>query len=190
MNLANKITIFRIVLIPFFAEMVLKYNRFPIGEGEIYRWIAVGIFLFAVITDAVDGFVARVTHQITELGKILDPIADKLLLLTGIIILSLQTHLIQLPLWFVITVLSRDIIIVLGALLLHLLQGKVKIAPSLMGKATTVAQMATVLWILTGLGHPQYVWRLAGLLTVASGVMYIREGCRQFSDAPTARPSA
>ncbi len=133
---------------------------------------------------------ARQTHQITELGIILDPIADKLLLVTGILLLTVQSHLIKLPLWFVITVLSRDIIIALGVLLLHLLHGKVKIAPSLLGKATTAAQMATVLWILIGLHHPQIVWRIAGLLTIASGAMYIREGCRQFSDDTPSEVSA
>ena len=181
-NLANNITIFRILLIPFFVQMILKYNQTPLGQGGHYRWMAVVIFFTAVITDAIDGFIARQRNQITELGKALDPIADKLLLLSAIVILSIKGHLVTFPLWFVITVLSRDIIIVLGTLMLHLFNGSVKIAPSLLGKATTVAQMVTIGWVMLGLAQPQILWRIAGFLTVASGFAYIFAGSRQINE--------
>ncbi len=182
-NLANNITIARILLIPFFVEMMIKYNQAAPLQGEHFRLAATIIFLVAAVSDALDGFLARHRHQVTELGKALDPIADKLLLLTGIILLSLKGHLTQLPLWFVITVFSRDIIITLGALMLHLYQGKVRIAPSLIGKGTTVAQMTTVMWILLGFPHPEWVWRFAGLLTVISCFTYIFAGVKQIESS-------
>ncbi len=186
MNLANNITVVRILLIPFFVEMMLKYNQRPLGEGEQYRWAALAIFSVAVITDALDGLVARVFNQITEFGKALDPVADKLLLMCGIILLSVKGHLVQLPLWFVVTVISRDLIIVIGALLLHLISGRVVIAPNILGKATTVAQMVTLGWILLGFGNAYLVWRIAGVLTVASGVTYIVAGTKQIGASTTA----
>ncbi len=182
MNLANNITIFRILLIPFFVEMILKFNQLPAGEGEQYRWAAVAIFSLAVFTDAIDGFIARRRHQITEFGKALDPIADKLLLLSAIVILSLRGRFMSLPLWFVVTVLSRDVIIVLGALMLHLFKGSVKIAPSFLGKTTTVAQMVTILWIMLGLARPEVVWRITGILTVLSGLFYVVAGSKQINE--------
>jgi len=181
-NLANNITVFRIVLIPFFVGMILKYNQLPLGQGEFFHCASIAFFCLAVITDAMDGFVARMRHQITELGKALDPLADKLLLLSAILILSLPGHLVKLPLWFAITVLSRDIIIVLGALMLHWFNGSVKIAPTFLGKATTVAQMATILWIMTALPRPEIIWQIAGFLTVTSGLHYLYFGSKQFNE--------
>ena len=180
-NWANNITIFRIILIPFFVEMILKYNQTPLGQGEHFRWAAVAIFFTAVVTDAVDGFIARWRNQITELGKVLDPVADKLLLLSAIVLLSMRGHLATFPLWFVITVFSRDVIILLGALILHLFNGHVKIAPSFLGKVTTVLQMTAVLWVMLGWAQPQIAWRIAGLLTVVSGFAYVFEGTRQIN---------
>ena len=181
MNLANNITICRIILIPFFVEMMLKFNQLPLGQGDHYRWAAVAIFFAAIITDALDGLVARIFKQITDFGKALDPIADKLLLLCAIILLCVPGHLVQLPFWFVVTVFSRDIILVLGVAMLHLIYGRVRISPNFLGKATTVAQMATIIWILMGWAHPQIVWRAAGILTVISGLVYIIAGSRQFN---------
>ena len=184
MNLANKITIFRVILIPFFVEMIIKFNQLPPGQGEVFRWAAIAVFSLAVLSDAVDGFIARRRHQITELGKALDPIADKLLLLSAVIILSFTGRMAKLPLWFVVSVLSRDFLILLGALMLYLFadEGHLKIAPSLLGKATTVAQMSTVLWIMLGLRHPEWAWRAAGFFTVASGIGYLVSASRQFNE--------
>lgn len=167
--------------------MIIKFNQAPPGAGEHFRWIAIAVFFVAVVSDAVDGFIARRFNQITELGKALDPIADKLLLLSAIIILSFPGYLVKLPLWFIVTVLSRDVLILLGALMLYLFaeKGRLKIAPNLLGKATTVAQMTTVLWIMVGAPHAEYVWRTAGALTIASGIAYMGAASRQFNE-PTA----
>jgi cardiolipin synthase (CMP-forming) len=183
-NLANRVTVLRIILVPFFVGLILKFNQTSLAQGQVYRWLAVGLFCVAALSDALDGYMARRRNQITELGTILDPIADKLLLLSAVLILSIPGHLERMPLWFVVTVFSRDIIIVLGALLLHYLMGRVTIAPNPLGKLTTVAQMTAILWILLGLDQAYIVWRIAGFLTVGSGITYILTGSKQFSEVP------
>ena len=85
MTTANKITILRILLIPFFVVELLYYVR---SGNEIHRLLAILSFAITAILDGVDGYIARHYHQISELGKILDPLADKLLLLSGIVVLS------------------------------------------------------------------------------------------------------
>jgi len=98
MTTANKITILRILLIPFFVVELIYYVR---SGNETHRLAALLSFAIAAILDGVDGYIARRYHQISELGKILDPLADKLLLVSGVVLLSLDNapHLRQIPLW-------------------------------------------------------------------------------------------
>src|SRR6266850_597789 len=117
MTTANKITIMRILLVPFFIAQVLYY----VGSGnELYRLLAILSFAIAAISDGVDGYIARRYNQRSELGAILDPLADKLLLVSGIVLLSLNNapYLPRLPLWLVVTVVSRDVIILIGLLVI------------------------------------------------------------------------
>jgi len=124
MNLPNYITLVRIVLIPFFVNsMIYGYYR-----------LALAIFVVACVTDALDGLIARVTHSITELGALLDPIADKLLILSAFVTLVLLG---MLPVWLVIIVVSRDMILILGSLVIYYLGHEIKARPSFIGKATT-----------------------------------------------------
>ena len=102
MTTANKITILRILLIPFFAFEVLSYRN---GGAETHRWIGLAAFLAAAILDGVDGYVARRFHQKSELGAVLDPLADKLLLVCAIVLLSLDhPHFNTIPLWLTIKI--------------------------------------------------------------------------------------
>lgn len=183
MNLANKITIFRLLLIPVFASLILSYKDQPLGEGEFLRVSALIVFILASLSDALDGLIARTFNQKTALGTFLDPLADKLLLLTAIILLSLNIPgLTQLPIWFPILVFSRDLFLLLGALIIQLTTHQLKVAPNFLGKATTVFQMSTVLWILLKWPHPELVWILTGLFTFTSGVFYIISGSKQLSE--------
>jgi len=118
MTTANKITIFRILMVPFFIVQVLYYIG---GGGEGHRFLAVLAFALAALSDGVDGYIARRYGQQSELGAILDPLADKLLLVSGIVLLSLhrEEYLPQLPLYLTTTVLSRDILLLLGVLVLR-----------------------------------------------------------------------
>ena len=197
MTTANKITITRIFMIPLFVMMALYYGR-SVAHGEPEEWqrfAAILIFLIAAASDGLDGYIARRYNQRSRLGVILDPIADKGLLLSGIITLSVSNWKFELPVWFPVLVIARDVIVVAGAVTLHLLNGTVHIKPSWTGKIATVAQMVALSLVmlqfnffthtltfgswntqLDFLDIPVYV---AGLFTAISGFGYILDGIRQ-----------
>lgn len=178
MSLANKLSLFRILLVPVFVLCLVYYRP---GEREILRYLAVGLFALGVVTDAVDGYVARAERQATRLGAILDPAADKLLLVTAFLSLSLITSLpesLRLPAWVPILVLSRDVIIVAGWLLIVLVTGDLQAQPSRLGKLTTFLQMIAVVSILLGLGCAKTILFVAMFFTVLSGIGYVRRGNR------------
>ncbi|OGW85407.1 MAG: hypothetical protein A2987_00610 [Omnitrophica bacterium RIFCSPLOWO2_01_FULL_45_10] len=175
LNLANKTSITRIILIPFFIAYIV-YSRLD---------VALIIFVLAIISDGVDGFIARTFKQKTELGTILDPIADKLLLLSAYICLSMVKSIppdLRLPPYVPIIIISRDAIIVLGSVVILLVKGDVKIAPSAIGKITTFFQMITIVSILVRFKGSFVLWNLAVLLTVISGIDYIIKGSRTLNE--------
>ena len=143
MTTANKITLCRILLIPVFIWLTLDYIRdSQRGEGcDWQRWLACGVFALASISDAVDGYIARRYKQKTELGTYLDPLADKLLLVSALILLSIRfkekSPFELLPLWFPVLVISRDLIILGGFILIHIITGHSIARPRLVGKAAT-----------------------------------------------------
>lgn len=177
MSLANKLSLFRILLVPAFVICLVYYRP---GELEQLRYIAVGLFLLGVVTDAVDGYVARAERQATRLGAILDPAADKLFLVTAFLSLSLIPSLpevYRLPPWVPILVISRDLLIVFGWLLIVLISGDPQVRPSRLGKATTFLQMLTIVSVLLGgLAFARPILWVAMLLTVLSGIGYVRRG--------------
>src|SRR6266700_7412668 len=177
MTTANKITILRILLVPFFVVEVLYYVKD--GE-ELHRLLAILSFAVAAICDGVDGYIARRYNQRSELGAILDPLADKLLLLAGIILLSLhhEQYLPHLPLWLTATVVSRDVLLLLGLVVVHYACDKVTVKPHLIGKVATVLQMVTVCWALLQLPAAWLHWFSLGaaLCTGGSGVIYVMDG--------------
>ena len=189
MTTANKITIIRILLIPIFVWLTLDYIRdFQKGaDKEWERIMACAIFAVAVISDGVDGYIARRYHQKSELGTFLDPLADKALLISALILLSVRfkdgTPFDQLPLWFPILVISRDLILLAGTVLIHMLTGHMTARPRLVGKCATFFQMITLGWMLLGIDQPPFQWPMitAGLFTFASGIWYIHDGIQQFN---------
>jgi len=171
MNLPNLLTILRILLIPVFINLLI-YGLYP---------SALAVFLFASFTDGLDGFIARAANQRTTLGTYLDPVADKLLLTAAFIGLSVLQFV---PVWVSVIVVSRDLILVLGALVLHLAQSQFSIAPSPLGKATTFLQLAYIILILTLVVlnkdsdlKQTLVFGMI-LLTILSGLHYIYRGIR------------
>src|SRR5438105_15358130 len=124
MTTANKITILRILLVPFFVVEALYYVK---DGHELHRLLAVLSFAVAAICDGVDGYIARRYKQRSELGAILDPLADKLLLVSGIVVLSFdhRPYLESVPLWLTGTVIGRDLVILIGMLVIHSTVGKV-----------------------------------------------------------------
>ncbi|HDP16329.1 MAG TPA: CDP-diacylglycerol--glycerol-3-phosphate 3-phosphatidyltransferase [Candidatus Omnitrophica bacterium] len=181
MNLANKITIFRILLVPFFIASILYY-----GETRLYfRFIALAIFAIASLTDAIDGGIARSRGQVTDLGIILDPVADKLLISSAFISLSVIKNIpqdLRIPAWVVLIVLSRDIIIILGSVLIYFLKGNISIKPSLLGKATTFFQMLAIMSMLAVFRYHKFLMYPAAFFTVLSGIDYIWRGSRQLNE--------
>jgi len=174
MNIANKITILRVLLTPIFFGLVIYYKP----EHDYLRFIALAIFAIAVLTDAIDGFLARFLKQKTTLGTIMDPIADKFLLITSFIALTVWNAGIKLPLWLPIIVVSRDIIIVIGVVVIFLTNGDIKIAPSISGKLTTFFQMMAIISVLLLYKHSEYIWNLAVAFTLLSGIDYVFRGAR------------
>ena len=190
MTTANRITIFRILLVPFFIVEVLSYVER--GE-EWHRYLAIGAFLTAAICDGVDGYIARRYNQRSELGAILDPLADKLLLVAGIVLLSLhhEQYLPHLPLWLTATVISRDVLLLLGLAVIYYACGKVTVKPHIIGKASTVLQMVAVCWALLKLPANWLYWFALGatICTGVSGVIYVCDGVRQLSASPASSPA-
>jgi CDP-diacylglycerol--glycerol-3-phosphate 3-phosphatidyltransferase len=181
MNLANKISITRILLIPFFVAGIIYYS----AERDYLRFITLGIFLLAVISDGLDGYIARTKNQKTVLGSYIDPIADKLLLVTAFICLSVVSNFpkaYSLPAWVVLTVISRDIIIILGSMVVYLVKGRLEVIPSKLGKITTFFQMFTVMSVLLHFTYSFVVWDLAAFFTILSGMGYIRRGSQVLSE--------
>ena len=142
MNLPNKLTVLRVLMIPFFVA-VLMYRQ---GELQTFRWIAAVIFIIASLTDWFDGYLARKHNLVTNFGKFMDPLADKLLVCAALICL---TALGQLPAWLVIIIVSREFIIS-GFRLVAAEQGLV-IAASYWGKFKTTFQMVSIILLIIDL---------------------------------------
>jgi CDP-diacylglycerol--glycerol-3-phosphate 3-phosphatidyltransferase len=192
MTTANKITILRILLIPFFVVEILYFVE---TGNEMNRLLAIFTFAAAAILDGVDGYVARRCHQWSELGTVLDPLADKLLLVSAIIVLSFDhaPRLAVIPLWLTGTIIGRDLLICLGVIVVRFTVGKVTVRPRLTGKIATVLQMALVLWILLKWtsGHAAWLQIIclgAGLLTGASGLLYVWDFMKQIGAHPASSP--
>jgi cardiolipin synthase len=178
MTLANGLTVLRIVLIPVFVTL-LVYRR----PG----W-ALAVFATAALTDLLDGWWARRQGIASRLGAFLDPMADKLLLSAAFVTL---TYLKTLPFWITALVLSRDIILVVGALIVHMAGARIYPRPTWAGKAATLFQVLTVLAGLAGRYVPlpgatrMLLWATA-LFTVASGLQYLVQGLRFLNAANAA----
>ncbi len=168
MNLPNKLTVLRVILIPFFVLSLMVFE----GEVRLFRYLATSIFIVASLTDMLDGKIARKYNLVTNFGKFMDPLADKLLVCAALICL---VELEQLPAWMVIVIVSREFIIS-GVRLVAAEQGIV-IAASYWGKFKTTFQMVAVillimdlpvLWLLT-----QACTWIALVLTIVSMADYI-----------------
>ena len=166
MNLPNKLTISRIFLIPVFII-------FLINGYYLFSFVSFGI---ASLTDALDGIIARTWNQKSKFGFFLDPIADKLLINTSFITLAIMKFI---PWWLAIIVLGRDALISLGVMAIYIVNKRMIISPTLIGKLTTTVQMLTILITLLNLWMKHlslivtfFVW-ISALLTIVSGFDYI-----------------
>lgn len=171
MSLPNILTLIRVLLIPLFVIFIINKHL---------DW-ALLTFAVAGITDGLDGLIARLTHQRTELGAYLDPIADKLLLFAGFISLAIIE---VIPSWLVVIVITRDVIILMGFLVMFLIGYHPKINPSLLSKTTTTFQIVTILFVLMAWYFPAFrhlsMVAVCGtaIITVLSGIQYVYIGTR------------
>lgn len=180
MNLPNKLTVFRVILIPFFVFFML----YPIGGvacDGVFKWIALLIFVVASLTDLADGKIARKYNLVTNFGKFMDPLADKLLVCSALICL---TGIDRLPAWITILIVAREFVI--SGLRLIASDNGVVIAASMWGKYKTTFQMIMVImmivdfkfWIMPILG--QIVMWIAVILTIVSLVDYLIKNIEVF----------
>jgi cardiolipin synthase (CMP-forming) len=182
MGLANKITIIRILLVPFLLAAFFYYRP----EYDYLRFVALAIFFICAFTDAIDGYIARRFYQKTQLGKILDPLADKLLILTAFLCLSVLGDIpaaSKIPAWLTIIVISRDVIILLGAAIMFVVLKDIDIKPSLAGKITTFFQMATVVASLLQFAYISLLWYITAFFTALSCFSYVWLGSKVFNDS-------
>lgn len=168
MNLPNKLTTLRVIMIPFFVFFLLWQN----GENRTFRMIALALFIIASLTDLLDGKIARKYNLVTNFGKFMDPLADKLLVCSALICLI---ELNALPAWMVIVIISREFII--SGFRLIASDNGVVIAASYWGKFKTTFQMVSVVLLILDIPALAFVtmicvW-IALLLTIVSLVDYI-----------------
>jgi cardiolipin synthase len=170
-NLPNILTLTRILLLPFFVAMLI-YNQ--------YRYALI-IFIAASVTDILDGFIARITKQITDFGKILDPVADKFFLVTSFILMS---YIGLIPLWLAIVVISKDLIVVTGSFILYFVTHKLNIEPSILGKASSASQFFLVGLVLLysnldeTISVPVPVFSIVAVVTALAGFQYVYKGLK------------
>ena len=197
MNLANKLTIFRIILVPIMA--IIPYLNLQgdfMGLPLTYFWMLL-IFIVASITDKLDGYIARSRNQVTTFGKFLDPLADKILVLTAMVLL---VELGKIPAWIPVIVLAREFL-VSGYRLIAVEKGGQVIAASICGKLKTVTQMIAIILIMFdrnnfwdcfrgGLNGVDFAINLVATIlllisviaTIFSGADYMKNGKELFKD--------
>ncbi|MDX9745208.1 MAG: CDP-alcohol phosphatidyltransferase family protein [Syntrophales bacterium] len=176
MNIPNLLTLLRILLVPLIVIFLI--------DGEYIK--ALIIFSISGVTDALDGFLARLLRQRTILGAYLDPIADKALLITCFLTLAIEKII---PGWLTVVVISRDVIILVGISVLFMMSVPFDIKPILVSKITTTLQIITVLLVLVLKSLPEaidfswilFLYWLTALFTIVSGLRYIVVGMRYFN---------
>ena len=180
LTVANLLTIIRFILIPIFVTATYYKD---------FRW-ALLIFFVSALTDGLDGLAARALNQKTQLGAILDPMADKLLLVTAFVVLSLPrfTNTQPIPFWLTATTISRDVFIVLGALVINMVTGFSRFRPSWPGKANTVIQIVTIIFFLAAnafnvfIEYLSFSYHLTFGMAIFSGLHYIFHANQLISD--------
>jgi cardiolipin synthase len=170
-NLPNSLTLTRILLLPFFAAAL------------IYRDYQYALLIFAVasVTDLLDGYVARLKNQVTYFGEILDPVADKFFLITSFVLLSNSG---LTPKWLTIIVISKDLIVITGSIILYFVTNQLKVTPSIWGKYASACQFILIGLVLLSLNIkgaviiPTLIFIAIAILTSIAGIHYVYLGLK------------
>jgi len=193
MSWPNRITLLRLLLVPVFILLVLSA-----ADSSAYRYAALGLAVALGVCDAVDGILARRTGAVTRIGSILDPLADKALMISAVVLLSIKGILspdqpdLCLPYWVSVTIISRDLFILVGTGIIFLLAGLFQALPSAVGKAATVVQFIMIAamlaspdlvrWFPSATWYGLYgIWVVTVLLGVISWLGYLRTGSKLLS---------
>lgn len=186
MTLATKITLMRIVLIPVFVGFALYYAS-SVERGmpdERLRIAAIIVFAVASISDALDGWIARRFNQRSKLGVILDPLADKLLMISAVCVLSFSSWPDGLPLYLVVLSLSREVLTIAGAFVVKFVAGKIEVQPHWTGKMSTLTSILAVAAAMLSLGAVvPWISAVAAVFVVASSAVYFWDGVKQVNAA-------
>jgi len=175
MTIPNLITAFRIILVPVFVIYLINDRLNS----------ALVIFLICMVSDGIDGMVARLFNQKSRLGAYLDPLADKTLLVTAFLLLGVRGYL---PSWFTVTAIARDVMILLGVLVFHLNRLEIRIRPSIVSKINTCFQFITLsIVLLKGLvllpsAIYEALYYITAALTIISGLHYMQYGLRAMGE--------
>jgi cardiolipin synthase len=178
-TVANQLTLLRMALVPLLVVLVLEQD---------FTWACV-VFVVAAVTDLLDGMIARLGHQQTKLGAMLDPVADKLLIGSLLIVLTWgQELVVAIPRWLTVTVLCRDAMLVVSVVIFNLAVDRRVFYPTLLGKASSALQLVTVGLVLLanalgGLAGLPFVFWATLLLTVGSALQYAFRGSRDDESA-------
>lgn len=191
MTWANRITILRILLIVPFVSFMLQINDagFSQSSRDYFRYGAIAVFVVMGLSDAVDGYLARVKRQITNLGKFLDPLADKLLITSACLLLtSNRAHVADftLPSTVVVCIVGKDVFLTLGFVIVYLTTSQARISPAFIGKLATALQLSMVTGILIApevsavfegwIWVLRVLWWSAAATAVLATLIYIRQG--------------
>lgn len=190
MTLPNYISIFRLLLIPVFVHYAGRYGQ-SVADGAPVEWLrvmAVTVFIVAAVSDFADGYIARRWNLRSKLGSVLDPVADKGLMFSAIITLTVtgwsEKH--QFPVWFPVLAILRDVLSALGAWAIHLKHGRVRVRPHWTGKVCNCAQIVAIAWVMLRLEFidPIVATTVAAVFTVVSGAFHLWDGAVQFVKGP------
>ena len=171
------------ILVPAFVAALVYWQ----AGHAICRPLALGIFSLACLSDAVDGAIARRRRQQTHLGSLLDPLADKILLITAYLGLSLMGNIpasSQIPAWLTLIVVSRDLFLLMGAMMIFVTQNAFYPRTNFLGKVTTVSQMVLIVALLAGCGAllKNLLMMTTASFTLASGATYLSRGAKMLSN--------
>ncbi|MCX7966483.1 MAG: CDP-alcohol phosphatidyltransferase family protein [Syntrophorhabdaceae bacterium] len=169
MNIPNFFSVFRLFITIFFI-IAINENRFN---------LALCLFIAQGLSDLLDGFLARIMKAKTYLGAILDPMADKVMLASSYIVLTIKGFI---PTWVTLIVLARDFLIATGFLMLYALSYRLKPSPSIISKLTTLTQVVTIIYLLWSdkRYYKEWLFFITVFLTIVSGIHYLIRGIKTF----------
>lgn len=179
-TLPNKISLSRICFIPLLVFCILQ-----VQHNNYYRYACLFIMLIIGLSDVMDGYLARKRNEITELGKYIDPVADKLVLMVACVILS-SVHIWpepRFPKWIPALIVGRDLLLILGTVTVLIITGRIECRPIILGKLSTFLQTSAIMSVLIGNHVPiqalTAIWWTTAAFTAVSGIFYLYRGARQ-----------